>query len=156
MSSLLLRSTSPGLMICRLTAADRAAVISAMARQLATVDPAIDAEQIKQVALAREDIESTGIGDRVALPHARTEAVHSTRLCIATLAEPVEWQSYDERPVEAVFLILGSRRAPAQQLRLLADVSGLVRQRGFVDELLAARDAATMFEAVRSAMVRQA
>ena len=151
MTSLLLRSTSADLMICRLEAPDRASVIAAMARQLAEVDPAVDGGQIQEVALAREGIESTGIGDRVALPHARTDAVHSTRLCIATLAKPVEWQSYDERPVEAVFLILGSRRAPAQQLRVLADVSGLVRQPGFVDELLGASDALAMLEVVKAA-----
>lgn len=156
MSVLLLRSTAPDLMMCRLTAPDRAAVIAAMARRLAEVDPRIDAEHIERVALAREEIESTGVGDRVALPHARTDGVQSTRLCIATLAEPIDWQSYDERPVEAVFLILGSRRAPAQQLRVLADVSGLVRQSGFVDALVAARDAAAMHAAVRSASTRQA
>jgi PTS system nitrogen regulatory IIA component len=156
MSSLLLRSTGAELMLCRIEAPDRALVIAAMARQLAKVDPGVDAEQIQEVALAREEIESTGIGDRVALPHARTDAVQSTRLCIATLAAPVEWQSYDERPVEVAFLILGSRRAPAQQLRVLADVSGLVRQPGFVDELLSTEDSAAMYQAVRSASTRQA
>jgi mannitol/fructose-specific phosphotransferase system IIA component (Ntr-type) len=155
MSSLLLRSTSADLMICHLGAPDRAAVIAAMAQQLASVDPGIDAGQIVEVALAREQIESTGIGDRIALPHARTDAVRSTRLCIATLASPVEWKSYDDQPVEAAFLILGSRRAPAQQLRVLADVSGLVRREGFVDELLAASDPAAMMDVVRVASVQQ-
>ena len=151
MTSLLLRSTSADLMICRLEAPDRASVIAAMARQLAAVDPGVDAGQIQEVALAREGIESTGIGDRVALPHARTDAVQSTRLCIATLATPVEWKSYDERPVEAAFLILGSRRAPAQQLRVLADVSGLVRQEGFVDALLGADTSTVMMDVVKAA-----
>lgn len=153
MTSLLLRSTSADLMMCRLEVPDRASVIAAMARQLAAVDPGVDAGQIQEVALAREGIESTGIGDRVALPHARTDAVQSTRLCIATLATPVEWQSYDERPVEAAFLILGSRRAPAQQLRVLADVSGLVRREGFVDQLLGAADAQAMMGVVEAALV---
>ena len=155
MSALLLRSTAPDLMICRLDAPDRAAVVSAMAKRLAEVDPQIDAQHIERVALAREEIESTGIGDRVALPHARTDGVQSTRLCICTLADPVEWQAYDERPVEAVFMILGSRRAPAQQLRVLADVSGLVRQPSFVDQLVAASDAAAMHAVLRSASTRQ-
>jgi mannitol/fructose-specific phosphotransferase system IIA component (Ntr-type) len=138
-------------MLCGLEAPDRASVIATMARRMAEVDPAVDAGQIQEVALAREGIESTGIGDRVALPHARTDAVHSTRLCIATLASPVEWKSYDEHPVEAVFLILGSRRAPAQQLRVLADVSGLVRQEGFVDALLGASDSQSMMDVVKAA-----
>ena len=155
MSALLLRCTALDLMICRLEAPDRAAVVSAMAKRLAEVDPQIDAEHIERVALAREEIESTGIGERVALPHARTDGVQSTRLCICTLADPVEWQAYDERPVEAVFMILGSRRAPAQQLRVLADVSGLVRQPSFVDQLVAASDAAAMHAVLRSASTRQ-
>jgi len=143
-------------MVCRLQAADRAAVISALTTRLADLDPGVDAEFINGVALAREEIESTGIGEGVALPHARTEGIQSTRLCVATLAEPVEWNAYDEIGVRAVFLILGSRRAPAQQLRVLADVSGLVRQAGFIGELLAAEDETAMYEALRSASTRKA
>jgi PTS system fructose-specific IIC component len=156
MSTLLLRSTSVELMVCQLQAADRAEVISSLAKRVAETDPGVDAEFISGVALAREEIESTGIGDGVALPHARTDGVQSTRLCVATLAEPVEWWAYDEIAVRAVFMILGSRRAPAQQLRVLADVSGLVRQTGFVDRLVAMADEASMFEALRSASTRKA
>ncbi|MBT8405485.1 MAG: PTS sugar transporter subunit IIA [Gemmatimonadetes bacterium] len=155
MSAILLRSTSPDLMLCRLIAPDRAGVIAAMAKRLAEIDPRIGAEHIERVALAREEIESTGVGDRVALPHARTDGVLSTRLCVATLSEPVDWQSYDEQPVEAVFLILGSRRAPAQQLRVLADVSAVVRQPGFVEELVESADPASMYAAIHSASTRQ-
>ncbi len=156
MSTLLLHSTSVDLMVCGLQAADRSEVISSLAKRLAETDHGVDADFISGVALAREEIESTGIGDGVALPHARTDGVQSTRLCVATLAEPVDWGAYDEVAVRAVFLILGSRRAPAQQLRVLADVSGLVRQVGFVDELVASANEAGMFEAIRSASTRKA
>ncbi|RKZ12920.1 hypothetical protein DRQ32_02690 [bacterium] len=156
MPSLLLRSTSPELMACRLDAPDRAAVISALADRLAEVDPGVDSEQIQRVALAREEIESTAIGDGVALPHARTDGVAAIRLCVATLARPVDWAAFDGVGVQAVFLIMGSRRAPAQQLRVLADVSGLLRSGGLRDELLAAADAAALYAAIRSASTRKA
>ena len=143
-------------MICRLVAADRASVISALTTRIAALDSGVDADFIRGVALAREEIEGTGIGDGVALPHARTEGVQSTRLCVATLEQSVDWNSYDEIPVSTVFLILGSRRAPAQQLRVLADVSGLVRQPGFLEGLLAATDESAMYEALRSASARKA
>ena len=68
----------------------------------------------------------------------------------------LEWNAYDEIGVRAVFLILGSRRAPAQQLRVLADVSVLVRQPGFLEGLLAATDESAMYEALRSASTRKA
>lgn len=156
MSELLLRSTSVDLMLSRLGAGNRAEVISALSDRLASVDPAVDAAFIRGVALAREEIESTGIGEGVALPHARTDGVQSTRLCVATLADPVDWGSYDEVEVRVVFLILGSRRAPAQQLRVLADVSGLVRQPGLIEELLQAADERAMYAAIRSASMRKA
>jgi mannitol/fructose-specific phosphotransferase system IIA component (Ntr-type) len=155
-SSILIRSTSVDLMVCRLQAADPAAVISALVSRIANLDPGIDEDAIHRVAMAREDIEGTGIGDGVAIPHARTEDAHLTRMCVATLAEPVDWKAFDEIPVRTVFLILGSRRVPAQQLRVLADVSGLVRRAGFVEELLAAADEAAMYEALRSASMRKA
>jgi mannitol/fructose-specific phosphotransferase system IIA component (Ntr-type) len=143
-------------MVCRLDAADRGEVISALAGRLAEVDPAVDPAYIERVALAREEIESTGIGDGVALPHARTDGVASTRLCVATLARPVAWDSYDSDPVRVVFLILGSRKAPAHQLRVLADVSALVRTPGFIEALYAAEDSGSMYGALRSASTRQA
>ena len=154
-SATLLRCTSPDLMLCRIVAPDRAAVIGAMARRLAQVDPRVDPQRIEQVALSREEIESTAIGEGVALPHARTDGVGSTRLCVATLAEPVDWDAWDDHQVRVVFLILGSRQAPAQQLRVLADVSLLVRHAGLVDRLGEAADGAAMYAAIRSASTRQ-
>lgn len=91
----------------------------------------------------------------MALPHARTDGVPSTRLCVATLSEPVDWDAWDEHPVRVVFLILGSRQAPAHQLRVLADVSHLLRHGDLVDRLIAAGDAASMYEAIRSALTGQ-
>jgi PTS system nitrogen regulatory IIA component len=155
-SDLLLRSTSVDLMLCRVTATDRSGVIATMAARLAEIDPGVEPERIQQVALSREEIESTAIGEGVALPHARTDGVQSTRLCVATLARPVDWDAWDDLPVRVVFLILGSRRVPAQQLRVLADVSGLVRQRGLVERIAAAEDPVAMYEAIRSACTRQA
>lgn len=142
-------------MLCRIEASDRAGVIAAMARRLAEVDPRVDAERVEQVALSREEIESTAIGEGVALPHARTDGVPSTRLCVATMAGPVEWDAWDHSPVRVVFLILGSRRNPAHQLRVLADVSHLVRHAGLVDRIAEAMDARSMYEAIRSASTRQ-
>lgn len=156
MSGALLRSTSPRLMICRLVAPDRTAVIGALVERLAALEPGVDREQIERVALAREEIESTAIGDGVALPHARTDGAPSTRLCLATLATPVEWGAFDGAPVEVVFLIVGRRRAPARQLRVLADVSRLLRQPGLTESLLAATDAAGLHAAIRAASTRQA
>lgn len=156
MSAHLLRSTSPRLMMSRLVAPDRTAVIEALADRLAEVDPAVDPRQIARVALAREEIESTAIGDGVALPHARTDGVASTRLCVATLAEPVDWGAYDGVGVQVVFLIMGSRRAPAQQLRVLADVSGLLRQPGLTAALLATVDGPGLHAAIRAASTGKA
>ena len=60
----------------------------------------------------REEVVSTGIGNRVAIPHADLPEIEKPRLALGVFPEGVDFDSLDEEPVQVVFLLLGTPRTP--------------------------------------------
>ena len=95
--------------------------------------------------LERERLGSTGIGGGIAIPHARLASV--TRPCglFARLAQPIDFDSIDDRPVDVVFLLVAPEGAGADHLKALARVSRLLRDRGLVEKLRATEGAEALY-----------
>lgn len=105
---------------------DKSAVLRLLASLLA---PAVelDTAVVERLLMDREELQSTGIGDGVAIPHASADA--ATRQAGAVLVCPrgVPFDAIDGQPVEIVFGVLGPRRATGEHLRTLARISRLLR-----------------------------
>lgn len=89
---------------------------------------------------AREEQMSTGVGNSLALPHARSGAVRGTVLAFATTAEPIEFGSIDGEPVRLVFLMLGPKAAVDRHVRLLGRISRIMARPAVRQRLLDAGD----------------
>ena len=63
----------------------------------------------------------------------------------ARLAQPVDFDSIDERPVDIVFLLVAPEGAGADHLKALARVSRLLRDRALVDKLRATESADALY-----------
>jgi mannitol/fructose-specific phosphotransferase system IIA component (Ntr-type) len=151
MSIKLLNFTAPDLVLAQLEAPDRDACIQAFADRLVELGKIADGAALVREILAREEVETTGIGRGIALPHVRSPLLVGSLVMIATLAEPVRFNAIDGEPVDLVFLLAGSRELPGQQLRLLARISKLVRIDSFLSELRSAQTPADVIHAVRAA-----
>ncbi|MEA1912918.1 MAG: PTS sugar transporter subunit IIA [candidate division WOR-3 bacterium] len=79
----------------------------------------------------REELESTGVVEGIALPHARTEAVKDLLLMISAVKEGVDFQSLDEKPVHIVFLIVAPEEAKKKYIQVLARISRMCREEEF-------------------------
>ncbi|WP_336489472.1 PTS sugar transporter subunit IIA [Methylobacterium nigriterrae] len=100
-------------------------------------------------ALARrEDLGSTGVGDGVALPHARLEAVRQPFGLLARLREPIDFEAVDERPVDLVFLLLLPTGDGGDHLNALACVARRLRDPEIAAALRGARDATGLYSLV--------
>jgi mannitol/fructose-specific phosphotransferase system IIA component (Ntr-type) len=150
----LLNFTGPELVLARLPLGRREDVVRLLSERLVEEGRASDAGRLTQEILAREAVETTGIGGGLALPHARSEVVLGTHVCVATLAEPVPWNAIDGEPVDLVFLLVGNRELPGQQLRVLARISKLLRIASLLGELRAAESPAQIIKALQAAEAR--
>jgi len=88
----------------------------------------ISCSDIVNAAIDREHLGSTGVGNGVALPHARIEGVDKVTAVFAKLSQPLEFDAIDDRDVDLVVFLLAPSNAGGAHLRALAKVSRLLRR----------------------------
>jgi len=129
------------LVLAGLEATDRASVLTRVADFVAAADPRIDAETLRAALEARESAHTTCMGDGLALPHARLEALDRTVLGLAVSTAPVDFGGPEDDPVRLFFLLLSPRGEEGTHIRLLARICRLVRMEGVATDLLEAASA---------------
>lgn len=104
-----------------------------------------DADAVYAAFLAREEIDKTGMVDGFAVPHCKTDAVKSAAVIIFKNAQPVEWPSLDDKPVDiAMALLIPDSEAGTTHLRLLSKAAMLLMDNNFKSKLRESDDAADL------------
>lgn len=115
----------PGAVILPLRAQSRRQAIEAMAAALAPA-AGIDAPIIEEYVLAREALGPTGLGEGVALPHARVPGLARVMFAPAVLESPVDFGGPDGRPSDILVMLLSPPEAAGDHLRNLARLARLL------------------------------
>ncbi|EGT3616901.1 PTS fructose transporter subunit IIA [Clostridium perfringens] len=93
----------------------------------------------KEEILKRESLSSTGIGERIAIPHAKTKAVKNASLALGIYKYGVDYDSLDGEPVNIVFMIAAPEGANNEHLETLSRLSVLLMNPEFKNGLLNAK-----------------
>jgi PTS system nitrogen regulatory IIA component len=140
---------SPADVLLNLRATDKPQALAVLAQQLAGRTE-IGADEIVQAILQREELGSTGMGDGVAVPHARMQAVRQPIGAFARFAKPVEFGSVDEQPVDLVFMLLLPTAPQGHQLNALAYVARRLRDPEIREALRRAKGADAAYQLLAS------
>lgn len=116
-------------------------VLNALVSLLADHPSVSDFEGMRSAILKREAMMSTGVGNGLALPHAKTASVDGMVAAFVTTAQPVAYDAIDGLPVRMLFLMVSTERAKSQHIKLLSRVSRLMNDAAFRDRLLGAKRA---------------
>ncbi|MFG2212445.1 fructose-specific PTS transporter subunit EIIC [Streptomyces sp. NPDC048638] len=128
-----------------LAAAGKEAAIREMAELAAAGGRVTDVAELVRVALAREEQGTTGLGEEIAVPHAKTDAVTAPVVAFARSAEGIDWGSPDGTPAKLVFLIAVPQAAAGDEhLRILALLSRKLMDTDFRARLQTATDEAAV------------
>jgi len=100
---------------------------------------------IFEVLLQRERLGSTGLGQGIAIPHAKLQGLKHIVGVFARLVEPIDFDAVDGQNVDIVFLLLAPAAAGADHLTALARISRLLREGSAVEKLRASKDAAALY-----------
>jgi mannitol/fructose-specific phosphotransferase system IIA component (Ntr-type) len=130
-------------------AQDSEDAIRELARALAPVT-GIPAELISSKVLEREQTMSTGIGRRVAIPHARMEGISSPSVAIGFSHHGIDFNAPDGDPARVILLVLTPKDDFKVQLQLLADVGKLFRSDRVVDRVLQTKSFVELLALVKS------
>jgi mannitol/fructose-specific phosphotransferase system IIA component (Ntr-type) len=97
---------------------------------------------------AREDVLSTGIGDGVAIPHAKTPAVTELLMAAGVSARPVDFDALDGEPADLFFMLLGPEPAASAHVKALGRISRVLRRPALRDALRRAPDATAFLRVI--------
>ena len=111
-------------------------IIDAMISLVATSPKVMDREKVRKAIFEREEIMSTGVGNGFAIPHGKTDAVSDIVAAFAVTAEPIDYQSLDEKPVRLVFLLVGKDNMVGPHIKLLSRISRLMNKEEFRNRLI--------------------
>ncbi|MGL5677347.1 MAG: PTS fructose transporter subunit IIABC [Cellulosilyticaceae bacterium] len=98
-----------------------------------------DKEAYKQGILAREAQSTTGIGEGIAIPHAKNKGVQNPGLAVARAVDGVEFESLDDQKAKLFFMIAAPENGANVHLDMLSRLSVLLMDESFLEELLQAK-----------------
>ncbi|WP_304681715.1 PTS fructose transporter subunit IIABC [uncultured Clostridium sp.] len=98
-----------------------------------------DKEAYKKAVLDRESLSTTGIGDNIAIPHAKTSAVKEAGLSAMVLTNGVDYDSLDGEPAKLFFMIAAPEGENNLHLDVLARLSMMLMDVDFKDKLINAK-----------------
>lgn len=110
--------------------------------------PGVTTADIERVLLEREALQSTGIGEGVAIPHGALPQLTEQVAALLIVPEGIEFQAIDDAKVSIMFGVIGPKRATGEHLKTLARVSRLLRSKEFRARLVGAADARSAYDLI--------
>ncbi|MFC3929041.1 PTS fructose transporter subunit IIABC [Streptococcus caprae] len=129
-------------MLLDLQATTKEAAIDEMINSLVANGVVTDFDTFKAGIMNREAQTSTGLGDGIAMPHAKNAAVKEATVLFAKSANGLDYASLDGQPTDLFFMIAAPEGANDTHLAALAELSKYLMKPGFADKLRVANSAA--------------
>jgi len=105
----------------------------------------IPKDVIERVLKEREALQSTGIGEGVAIPHGALAELDKQVAAVLTVPAGIDFDAIDEGKVNILFAVITPKRASGEHLKTLARVSRLLRSKAFRERLLSATQGVDVF-----------
>jgi fructose-specific phosphotransferase system IIA component len=110
-----------------------------------------DDEPVAKVVLEREDLGSTGIGEGIAVPHGKSDAVDNVVAAFGRSEKGIDFKSeVDNTPVHLVFLLVAPIGSSGPHLLALARISRLLKSKEFRERLLKAKNKSEILDIFKS------
>ena len=122
-------------MLFDLQATDKEGVINEMVQSLVDNGVVTDFDTFKAGIMNREAQTSTGLGDGIAMPHSKNEAIKEATVLFAKSNKGVDYASLDGQPTDLFFMIAAPEGANDTHLSALAELSKYLMKPGFADKL---------------------
>lgn len=109
-----------------------------------------DSKKIVEVLLEREELGSTGIGGRIAIPHGKSPVVKELCAAFGVSKQGVAYDSLDGEPVSLFFVLLAPEGSAGVHLKALARISGLLKDKFFKKSLIGAQSREDVIKIIES------
>jgi nitrogen PTS system EIIA component len=123
-----------------LKSCDKESVLEELSNFLKDKGEIPNKENLLFALIEREKLGSTGIGENVAIPHAKIREIDKIITVFARSQIGVEFESLDQKPVNFIYLILAPENSTGQHLKALARISSLFKNPSLRESVLRAKE----------------
>lgn len=132
-----------------LKATTKEAALRELVELLAKAEGIKNKEDLVKVLLSRESLGSTGIGQGVGIPHAKTNSVKKLVAALGISSQGVHFDALDGEPVHIFFLLVAPEDSAGPHLKGLARISRLLKDKFFRESLKQLEDEKTILKLIR-------
>ncbi|WP_079478252.1 PTS fructose transporter subunit IIABC [Halobacillus salinus] len=136
--------------LLNMTASSKPEAIDELVGKLDSAGKLSDRDGFKEAIQAREDQSTTGIGEGIAIPHAKTNAVKDPAIAFGRSSEGLDYESLDGQPTNLFFMIAASEGANNTHLETLSRLSSFLMDTSFREKLESAKTEADVIEAINA------
>src|SRR5262245_9420534 len=124
-------------------------VLIELANAVSRENPAVDKIRLLAALEERERLNSTALGDGVAIPHGKLPGIRRVFAAFGRSRQGVDFQSLDGKPTNLFFLLVAPEDSAGAHLKALARISRLLKDASFRARLLEAPDAHALWTTIR-------
>jgi len=139
----------PRLVLENVTAKNKKELLSVLVKYIEGVFPELKDKNLLNLLLEREELGTTGIGQGIAIPHAKISDLEKIILLFARSIDGVDFAALDNKPVYLFFLVMAPEQNVGEHLRLLAHISRLFQDDSFRRSLMEAKDKQELIEILK-------
>jgi PTS system nitrogen regulatory IIA component len=137
------------LIVPSLEATEKAGVLAELAGVVAARHAEIDQDRLVRALEEREALNSTALGDGVAIPHGKLSGIKRVFAAFGRSPAGVDFESLDGKPTHLFFLLVAPEDSAGAHLKALARISRLLKDAAFRDRLLEATEAGELYGIIR-------
>ncbi len=94
-------------------------------------------EEIFARLMERENIQSTAVGNGIAIPHCFSDEIADLLIAVARAPQGIAFDSFDGEPTRVIFLLMGNRQGHGLHLKALARIARLIKSTEFIEKIAA-------------------
>jgi len=125
---------------------DKPSVLKELSSVLVKPCRVTSVEELVQVLLDREKLESTGIGEGIAIPHGRLKKLKKFFISFGRSLKGVDFDSIDRKPSQLFFLVMAPENSAVDNLKLLGRIVTLLKEPSFKRRLMEAPSQKELFQ----------
>lgn len=137
---------NPARICYKINASSKKKILELISEYIERELPHIQTHEVFDGLIEREKLGSTSIGHGVALPHCRLKNIEQPMGVLILLKDPIDYDSYDNVPVDIVLALIIPEDSGDEHLQLLSQLAERLSEPEFRDNLRSTEDKAQLLE----------
>ncbi len=142
------RILTPGRTLDGVHGVSKKKILEFIAERMSSEVPEINAKELFEALVSRERLGTTGLGEGIAIPHCRCKACPEPVGLFIRLAEPVDFDSVDRKPVDLVFALIVPQGENQEHLEILKALAERFHSSSVLKNMRSAHDTPTLYHSI--------